>query len=601
MTSGGSNRSKDGVPSWDGNATTFQAYEEQVLVWEQGVKYENRYLCGPRLAAELTGAARRMIVGKSPTWVSFNGGVAVFLGHLRQGLGRPQIPEATEYLNKYFRSSRRRMGEGINEYITRKTETYWRACQALKRVMPRNTTAPEDDEWRRPRTSSYGGQWGSRRSSWASDATGDDDEQNTAEGEATTETTADSPATWSQTYSWDWWSSSSWGRQPYYGSWAWRGSYQDQGPKKEPVEILPEFVQAWYLLVDAGLTNSERNLIHTAVRGEYTLARVAHELRAQHGEGEGRRREPGGQAYWGEGRDEENTDYEQDEDDAKDFDTSIFDDEEAALWSENQREIESAHAVLKEAKRTLRAAREKQHQVKMSRRYFRPPGGSSNDPPKDDSKMTCLRCGKVGHRARNCPQKPREGPTGSGGKEMAPFVCYAEGLEEALAAVPSQGPTTQEAVARGCCVIDGGATRTLGSVRAVEMVLKKNLEKHGTDRVHHVDVDDKPVFGFGNSSEGQCISTIHLGVTADEKPGSLTIHTLDEGEGPILFSIDALRKLDAIVDFKQDLVVFRALDPTKVIALQRSQTGHQLMDLTTDIFAQARQAEKPVPSLLEYI
>ena len=98
MTSGLSNRSKDGVPTWDGNANTFQAYEEQVLVWEQGVKYENRYLCGPRLAAELTGAAQRMIVGKSPTWVSFNGGVAVFLQHLRQGLGRPQIPEATEFI-----------------------------------------------------------------------------------------------------------------------------------------------------------------------------------------------------------------------------------------------------------------------------------------------------------------------------------------------------------------------------------------------------------------------------------------------------------------------------------------------------------------------
>ena len=127
------------------------------------------------------------------------------------------------------------------------------------------------------------------------------------------------------------------------------------------------------------------------------------------------------------------------------------------------------------------------------------------------------------------------------------------------------------------------------------------MTKHGTDRVHHVDVNDKPTFGFGNSSEGQCISTLHLGITADEKPGSLVIHALDEGEGPILFSIDALRKLDAIVDFKQDLVVFRALDPSKIIPLQRSQTGHQLMDLTADIFAAARQAERPVPSLLDYI
>ncbi|CAE7864958.1 GIP [Symbiodinium microadriaticum] len=575
MTSGGSNRSKDGVPSWDGNATTFQAYEEQVLVWEQGVKYENRYLCGPRLAAELTGAAQRMIVGKSPTWVSFNGGVAVFLDHLRQGLGKPQIPEATEYLNKYFRSSRRRMGEGINEYITRKTETYWRACQALKRVMPRNASNQAEMERWRPPTTSSGGPWGSRRSSWTSDATGDENETDNAESDGTATTTAGSRTSWSQPYGGSWWSGSSWDWSSYYGSWSWKSTSWEPEATKDAVEILPEFVQAWYLLVDAGLTNAERNLIHTAVRGEYTIARVAHELRAQHGDGDGRRREQGGQAYWGEGRDEDATDHEQDEEDVKDFDTSIFDEEEAALWNENQEEIESAHAVLREAKRTLRSAREKQHQVKMSRKYFRPSGGSHDGPPRDDSKMTCLRCGK----------------------EMAPFVCYVEGLEEAMTVGPPSGPTTQEAVANGCCVIDGGATRTLGSVRAVEMVLKKNMTKHGTDRVHHVDVNDKPTFGFGNSSEGQCISTLHLGITADEKPGSLVIHALDEGEGPILFSIDALRKLDAIVDFKQDLVVFRALDPSKIIPLQRSQTGHQLMDLTADIFAAARQAERPVPSL----
>ena len=158
-------RSKDGIPTWDGSASTYQAYEEQVLVWEQGIKYENRYLCGPRLAGELTGAAQRMIVGKPPTWVSFNGGVEVFLRHLRESLGKPQIPEATECLNKYFRGSKRRVGEGINDYITRKMETYWRACQALKRVMPRKR--PEEGEppaasWT---SSSYQPGWSSRRSS----------------------------------------------------------------------------------------------------------------------------------------------------------------------------------------------------------------------------------------------------------------------------------------------------------------------------------------------------------------------------------------------------------------------------------------------------
>ena len=142
------------------------------------------------------------------------------------------------------------------------------------------------------------------------------------------------------------------------------------------------------------------------------------------------------------------------------------------------------------------------------------------------------------------------------------------------------GPTTQEAVREGLCVIDGGATRTLGSVKALEMLFQRNVERHGKDRVEKVDLSDRPVFGFGNSSEGQCVSTIHLGV---------------------MFSIEALRKLDALIDFRRDLIVFRELDPCKIIPLKRSQMGHQLLDLTADLFEKAKGTSKPVPSLDEFL
>ena len=598
MTSGLSGRSKDGVPSWDGNANTFQAYEEQVLVWEQGVKYENRYLCGPRLCGELTGAAQRMIVGKEPTWVSFNGGVAIFLQHLRQSLGRPQIPEATEFLNKYFRNSRRRVGEGINDYITRKTETYWRACQALKRVMPASKkAAPATTSWTGNHPGGGPG-WSSRRSSWTSTASNpggddnDDGDGDTNAGENNTETTW----TWSTSTSWSsWdWQGQYWNKYPWYSSWDWKSGSETGAPQESQVEILPEFVQAWYLLADAGLSGYERNLIHTAVAGEYTLAKVAHELRTQHGEQDQRRREHHSQAYLG----EEIEDYIDEEIDEppEAFECDLNDnlnEEGSAIWSENQREIDSAWAVLREARRTLKAAREKQHQVKLARKYYQPRDRETSGRPRDDSGMTCLRCGLIGHRARNCPKKPGEAAEPGQSKQMAPFVCYAQTSEGALAA----GPTTKEAVDAGCCVIDGGATKTIGSVRALEQIFKRNIEKHGKDRVEKVDLSDRPVFGFGNSSEGQCVSTIHLGVDANQHQGKLLVHALDEGEGPVLFSIDALRKLDALIDFRRDLVVFRELDPCKVISLKRSQTGHQLLDLTADLFDNARGTNKPVPSL----
>ena len=106
------------------------------LQWEQAAPYHKRYLCGPKLLGELSGAAKKHVVGKRPDWVSFAGGVEHLMNHLRERLGRPQIPELSDYLNKYFRQSRRRRFETMNDYITRKCELYSRARQALMRVQP---------------------------------------------------------------------------------------------------------------------------------------------------------------------------------------------------------------------------------------------------------------------------------------------------------------------------------------------------------------------------------------------------------------------------------------------------------------------------------
>ena len=128
-------KSKDGVPIWDGDSATFQEYEEASLLWEQGIASHKRYVCAPRLVSELTGTAKRYVLGKRPDWVSFNGGVEKLMGHLRNRLGLPQIPELTDYLTRFFKQGKRRRGETMNEYITRKTETYTRAQQALGRVL----------------------------------------------------------------------------------------------------------------------------------------------------------------------------------------------------------------------------------------------------------------------------------------------------------------------------------------------------------------------------------------------------------------------------------------------------------------------------------
>ena len=127
---------REGVPVWDGDASTYVAYAEAAELYEQTTAYHKRCLAAPRLVAELQGAARKLVVGQPADWLSFNGGVAKLLDHLRQGLGQPKIPELTDHLHRYLCQSRRKHGETINSYVSRKMEIYLRAQQAMKRLQP---------------------------------------------------------------------------------------------------------------------------------------------------------------------------------------------------------------------------------------------------------------------------------------------------------------------------------------------------------------------------------------------------------------------------------------------------------------------------------
>lgn len=126
-----------------------------------------------------------------------------------------------------------------------------------------------------------------------------------------------------------------------------------------------------------------------------------------------------------------------------------------------------------------------------------------------------------------------------------------------------------------------------------------NTLKRGVTGVGSVDFGDRPVFGFGNSSKNQCASTTDLEVPLGGATGSLRVHALDQGSAPILLSIHSLRKLGAVIDFEHDLAIFRHVDPSRMIHLERSSAGHQVMPLTEDVYDQSIKLEQPFPSLKE--
>ena len=612
-------RSKEGVPIWDGDAATYQEYAEMAALWEQSIPYHKRYLAGPKLVNELTGTARRFVLAKEPTWVSFDGGVQVLLDHLRMNLGLPQMSELSDFMAKYFRYSKRKRHESMNDYITRKAELYARARYSLSRVQQRYE--PKKSSWMSrpgPGQSDMSQHQGSRAPSEAPPDAPDPAElprpgwqqvlphvdewiREEEEDDAWQHYRQQEPLPWRgwqyRDHGWDdqrWHQQSSGqdSRASSTGMWSQSGS-----------ELLPDFVQGWFLLQDAGLETSEKNMVLAALKNDFSVHRVAQELRNQWGDEDLRRRDQGQRASaW-----HVNEEYHHDDEDdsgywaSPNYDQLVetgLNEEGLALMESTEDLAQEAMVAIEKNKRTLREAREKQKFVKMSRQYYRS-SNKSFKKEKTDGTVICFRCGGP-HKVANCPQKFKDQASVAEPAHEAPFVCYADATDE-HACVASAHITTAQAVSQGKAVLDGGATKTLASVAALEKIMELNGQKKGSHGVTGLDLTDRPMFGFGNSTQDRCLSTASLNIAAGGRQGELRVHTLDRGEGPLLFSIEALRNLGALIDFENDLAVFRHLDAQQVIKLERSSTGHQLLPLTEDLFGQAEKASAPIPSLAAYL
>ncbi|CAE7868746.1 RE1 [Symbiodinium sp. KB8] len=135
----------------------------------------------------------------------------------------------------------------------------------------------------------------------------------------------------------------------------------------------------------------------------------------------------------------------------------------------------------------------------------------------------------------------------------------------------------------------------------MEAIMALNAKRSGHNGLLKVDKENCPTFGFGNGSTNRCTATVQLAIRADEKPGSLTVHCLDQGTGPLLLSVDTLRRLKAVIDFESDLVCFRALDAKRLVPVERSQTGHQLLPMTEDLFENSLIAKSAVTSFRDLV
>lgn len=240
-------------------------------------------------SGELSGIARKYVVGKRHDWLSYAGGVEHLLRHLRSSLGRPQLPELSEYLTKYFRQSRRHKGETMNSYIVRKSELYNRAKQALSRVHQDHRVTNQTRSHRGSNTPAEAYTWHQARHSrwqaWETASAPSASQADTAEQqpEPSADHHSDEAFYDASEGGFDPWRNYGWHQSSDAWSNSWRTAqpYEEDEPwTQQTTELLPDYLQGWYLLHDAGLDSHERNLIQTAVGSDFSTIRIAQELRA---------------------------------------------------------------------------------------------------------------------------------------------------------------------------------------------------------------------------------------------------------------------------------------------------------------------------------
>ena len=200
----------------------------------------------------------------------------------------------------------------------------------------------------------------------------------------------------------------------------------------------------------------------------------------------------------------------------------------------------------------------------------------------------CFICGSKDHDFRSCPKRQGKGkgarPGGVHFSEASVFTVTAEPADDEDGDVPtfmSQGEREGLELA-GFAVLDTGATETVGSLPAVEQLMKARHQHLGVaEQVRVVDQPPKR-FKFGNGEYAFSASYILLPQQLGDQEIQLGIFTLDVTGVPLLVGIRTLRRLGAVLDLSKFIIVFTAVDLSRAIPLKRSPSGHALLDLRGD-------------------
>jgi hypothetical protein len=175
--------------------------------------------------------------------------------------------------------------------------------------------------------------------------------------------------------------------------------------------------------------------------------------------------------------------------------------------------------------------------------------GMSTSPVNKPGYSGCFICGDKGHDFRNCPRRGQQQSASSssslGRSRMIGMVsCVddepvypsrppAQDLQHLVLAASS---TTDDCHRLEYAVIDTGATETVGSLEAVEQIMKTRFAVFGQERIG-LDVNKNNRFKFGNAQERSAECYLLLPQVIKGQSTQLGVYTLDVPGVPILLGV----------------------------------------------------------------
>ena len=197
----------------------------------------------------------------------------------------------------------------------------------------------------------------------------------------------------------------------------------------------------------------------------------------------------------------------------------------------------------------------------------------------------CMRCGKYGHKARNCPQKQDRGkPSSSAGS--ANYVLACDKSDDATPAFVSFMECDQlEGIYAAIrtnmefkAIVDSGASETIIGVDTLQELYDMH-EQLGFDPRQEIKVDRslRKSFVFGNSEVSEAIGLATITVGLFGRESEIEAHVV-EGSAPLLLSSKFLYQHEVTIDFRKGEACFgkRGED---IVCLERAPSYHLMMSV----------------------